>query len=54
MCDNNNDTYVVNVENKNCDTNYELTGIFVGNFIRMAADSSSGDPRNVKNLSKKN
>lgn len=31
----------------------ELTGIFVGNFIRMAADSSSGDPRNVKNLSKK-
>lgn len=41
-------------ENKIVHQKNELTGIFVGNFIRMAADSSSGDPRNVKNFSKKN
>lgn len=32
----------------------ELTGILVGNFIRIAADSSSGDPRKVKKFSRKN
>lgn len=52
-----NNTYYIRtlhlVESKQKNVKIELTGIFVGNFIRIAADSSSGEPKKVKNFSKK-